>query len=182
MARRTLDKAHKSKNDEFYTQYEDVEREVNAYLDYNPHIFKRRVVLCPCDDTESSSFTKYFAQNFEKLGLKKLICTSYEKTGLRGRLVTLESDENNSGRIDIEDIKLQYLEGDGDFRSEEVKKLRDEADFIITNPPFSLFREFINWILEGNKKFLILGNQNAITYKDFFPFIAQNKIWLGNLA
>src|SRR3989338_1627609 len=105
MARRTLDKAHKSKNDEFYTQYEDVEREVNAYLDYNPHIFKRRVVLCPCDDTESSSFTKYFAQNFEKLGLKKLICTSYEKTGLRGRLVTLESDENNSGRIDIEDIK-----------------------------------------------------------------------------
>jgi len=179
MARRTLDKANKGKKDEFYTQYEDVEREVNSYLEYDPELFKGKIVLCPCDDTESSSFTKYFAQNFKKLGLKKLISTSYEKTGSKAKLFILEANENKSERISIANLKWEYLEGDGDFRSEEVKKLRDKADFIITNPPFSLFREFIDWIMEANKKFLILGNQNAITYKDFFPFIANNQIWLG---
>ena len=204
MNRRNLDFAHKSKNDEFYTQYEDVEREMNNYLDFNPRIFYDKVVLCPCDDPEWSNFTKYFAQNFEKLGLKKLITTSYandskfadikveptefekkssqfdlSKTFKNGKVFILEKDTNNSGKIDIEDIEWKYLEGDGDFRSEEVRKLRDEADFIITNPPFSLFREFIPWILESNKKFIILGNQNAITYKDIFPLIQENKIWLG---
>jgi hypothetical protein len=179
MARRTLDTANKSKKDEFYTQYEDVEREVNSYLEYNPEIFKGKIVLCPCDDTDSSSFTKYFAQNFRKLGLKKLISTSYEKTGSKAKLFILEANENKSEKINIDNLKWEYMEGDGDFRSKEVKKLRDEADFIITNPPFSLFREFVDWIMEANKKFLILGNQNAITYKDFFPFIANNQIWLG---
>ena len=206
MARRTLDRAHKSKNDEFYTQYEDVEREVNYYFDYNNSYFKDKIVLCPCDDSETSNFTRYFAQNFEKLGLKKLICTSYanaskygnnnikfiptemeknsskydpNKSATHGKIFILEKDINDSGRIDINDIKWNYLDGDGDFRSEEVKKLRNESDIIVTNPPFSLFREFISWIMEADKTFLILGNQNAITYKDFFPYIANNQIWLG---
>ena len=204
MGRRTLDTAHKSKNDEFYTQYEDVEREVNSYLDFNVNTFKDKVILCPCDDGEEGSFTKYFSQNFEKLGLKKLICTTYaheskglgveiepseyekksekfdkNKTMTHGKVFILESDKDNSGRIDFEDIEWDYLEGDGDFRSEEVIKLRNESDIIITNPPFSLFREFMAWIMEAKKQFLILGNQNAITYKDVFPLIMNNEIWLG---
>ena len=206
MARKkdTLAMAHKSKNDEFYTQYEDVEREMNNYFDYNKDVFKNKVVLCPCDDDDRSNFTRYFAQNFEKLGLKKLICTSYAyesknsdfdyepsdyekeskqydetKTFTNGKVYIIEKDTNGSGRIDFDDMKWNYLKEDGDFRSEEVKKLRDEADFIITNPPFSLFREFIAWIMEAQKKFIILGNQNAITYKEVYPLIKENKIWLG---
>lgn len=204
MNRRNLDTAHKSKNDEFYTQYEDVEREMNAYLDYNPNTFLNKIVLCPCDDPESSSFTIYFAQNFEKLGLKKLITTSYapaskfddiyiepseheksspkfnkEKSHKNGKVFILEKDVNLSRDVNISDLKWDYLDGDGDFRSEEVKRLRDEADIIVTNPPFSLFREFIPWILNAKKKFIILGNQNAITYKEIFPLIKNNKIWLG---
>ena len=204
MGRRNLDSAHKSKNDEFFTQYEDIEREMNSYLDYNSEVFKGKTILCPCDDSEESNFTKYFAQNFEKLKLKKLICTSYahyskgidvqiepteyeknsknfdeSKTMTHGKVFILESDKDNSGIIDFNDIEWKYLEEDGDFRSEEVIKLRDEADIIITNPPFSLFREFITWIVEAKKQFIILGNQNAITYKEVFPLIKENKIWLG---
>ena len=206
MARKkdTLASAHKSKNDEFYTQYEDVEREMNNYFDYNPDVFRGKVVLCPCDDPEWSNFTKYFALNFTKLGLKKLICTSYaheskhidqpyqltlfesesskydvNKSTTHGKVFVLEKDKDNSGRIDFNDFDWDYLDGDGDFRSEEVKKLRDESDYIITNPPFSLFREFVAWIMEANKKFIILGNQNAITYKEVYPLIMDNKIWLG---
>lgn len=199
-----LRKAKENKNDEFYTIYADIEKEINAYLDYNKDVFKDKVVLCPCDDPEWSNFTKYFAQNFEKLGLKKLICTSYayesknsdfdyeasdyekkssiydEKKALEnGKVYILERDIDKSGRIDFDDIEWKYLEGDGDFRSEEVKKLRDKSDFIITNPPFSLFREFVSWIMEANKKFLIIGNINAITYKEVYPLIKDNKIWLG---
>ncbi len=193
MGRRTLDSAHKGKKDEFYTQYEDVEREVTYYLDFNGELFKDKVVLCPCDDGEESSFTVYFAQNFEKLGLKKLITTTYvyppdeeekEESNpevdreLRAKVFTLEK-EDGAERADIKNIKWKYLKGNGDFRSREMTALRDEADFIITNPPFSLFREFIAWIMEAGKKFLILGNQNAITYKDVFPLIKDNEIWLG---
>ncbi len=199
-----LRQANKDKNDEFYTQYEDIQKEINAYLEYNPDVFKDKVILLPCDDPEWSNFTKFFAQNFENFGLKKLISTSYapnrkpdnipyqltlfetnntefdmNKTHSNGKIFTLTRDSNNSGNIDIEDLEWHYLEGDGDFRSEEVKALREEADVIVTNPPFSLFREFVSWIIEANKKFLIIGNMNAISYKEFFPFLKENKIWLG---
>ena len=201
-----LGAAKAAKNDEFYTQYADIQKEVNAYLEYNPDTFRDKTVLLPCDDPEWSNFTRYFAQNFEKLRLKKLISTSYaieskkykikdwqptlfeqrapwfdvDKSKIRGKIFTLDHDTNRNGRIDIEDLEWNYLEGDGDFRSEEICKLRDEADFIITNPPFSLFREFLAWIMEAEKKFVIIGNMNAITYKEVFPLLKDNKAWLGN--
>lgn len=198
-----LRKANGSKNDEFYTQYIDIQKEVNAYLEYNPDVFKNKVVLLPCDDPEWSNFSKFFAQNFERYGLKKLISTSYanankkmviqqlslfeesspqydsKKTKTHGKIFILDKDKNKSGKIDIDDLEWDYLEGDGDFNSPEVKKLRDEADIIVTNPPFSLFRNFLNWIMEANKSFLIIGNVNALTYKEVFPYIKDNKIWLG---
>lgn len=199
----TLKKAQDAKNDEFYTQYFDIQREVNAYLEYNPNVFKGKTILLPCDDPEWSNFTKFFAQNFDNFGLKKIISTSYandkkkhvyeqlslfemnspqfdkKKTNTHGKIFILDKDNNKSGRINIEDLEWKYLNGDGDFRSEEVKKLRDEADIIITNPPFSLFREFVDWILEKDKQFLIIGNINAITYKEIFPYIQDNRIWTG---
>ena len=206
----TLIAAKDKKSDEFYTQYEDIQREVNAYLEYNPDVFRGKTVLLPCDDPQWSNFTKFFAQNFENFGLKKLISTSYateskqkheavqlslfdfltdfetsspkydEETSYKcGKIFTLTRDSNKSGVIDIDDLEWQYLEGDGDFRSDEVKALRDEADIIITNPPFSLFREFLAWIMEADKKFLIIGNVNCISYKEVFPLIKENKIWTG---
>ncbi len=208
MTNAQLHSAKAAKNDEFYTQYYDIEREVEAYLDYNPNVFRGKTVLLPCDDPEWSNFTKYFAQNFERLGLKKLISTSYaleckqerygiqlslfetefetrapqydaKKTRSHGKKFVLDRDENNDCRIDINDLKWQYLKGDGDFRSKEVTKLRDEADVIVTNPPFSLFREFFAWIVSASKSFLMIGNINAITYKEIFPFIKDNQMWLG---
>ena len=227
MANKNLSQAKNAKNDEFYTQYADIQAEVNAYLDYNPDTFRDKTVLLPCDDPEWSNFTRFFAQNFQRFGLKKLISTSYaadsknfktvyqptlfeeespqfdkKKTKVRGKIFVLDHDANKNGKIDIEDLEWKYLEGDGDFRSDEVKHLRDEADIIVTNPPFSLFREFLAWILEGRdlaakvakkngeglgvrgqesgeKKFLIIGNMNAITYKEVFPLIKANKMWLG---
>lgn len=193
--------AAKAKNDEFYTQYSDIEAEMNAYIEYNPDVFRNKTILLPCDDPEWSNFTKYFASNFERFGLKKLISTSYAKGAgnkqltlfeeqsplydaklhdTHGKLFTLTHDTDGSGNIDIDDIEFNgYLKGDGDFRSDEVCKLRDEADIIITNPPFSLFREFLSWIMEANKQFVIIGNQNVITYKEVFPYLKANKIWLG---
>lgn len=201
---RDLGNARKNKNDEFYTQFSDIQKEMNAYLEYDPNVFKNKTILLPADDPEWSNFTKFFAQNFERFGLKKLISTSYayeskkitepyqlslfesespkfdkDKTKVKGKIFVLDKDENKSGKIDIEDLQWDYLEGDGDFRSDEVKKLRDESDIIITNPPFSLFREFVNWILEKDKKFIIIGHQNATSYKEIFPLIKDNKIWLG---
>lgn len=204
MANTNLANAKTAKNDEFYTQYPDIQKEINAYLDYNPDVFRGKTVLLPCDDPEWSNFTKFFAQNFELLGLKKLISTSFapeskkfkegymptlfetespifdkDKTRTHGKIFVLDHDANNSGRIDIEDLQWQYLEGDGDFRSKEIRKLRDEADIIVTNPPFSLFREFVAWIMEACKQFIIIGNMNAITYKEVFHLIKNNKTWLG---
>ena len=203
----TLGNAKAAKNDEFYTQYHDIEIEINAYLEYNPDLFRGKTVLLPCDDPEWSNFTKFFAQRFETLGLKKLISTSYapdakkakygimpslfpaeeeapqfdkDKWQTRGKIFVLERDLTGDGRIDYHDIEWNYLEGDGDFRSQEVCKIRDEADFIITNPPFSLFREFMAWIMEAEKQFSVIGNMNSITYKEIFPLIKDNKIWLGN--
>ena len=230
MANKNLSQAKNAKNDEFYTQYADIQAEVNAYLDYNPDTFRDKTVLLPCDDPEWSNFTRFFAQNFQRFGLKKLISTSYaadsknfktvyqptlfeeespqfdkKKTKVRGKIFVLDHDANKNGKIDIEDLEWKYLEGDGDFRSEEVKRLRDEADIIVTNPPFSLFREFLAWILEGRdlaakntkvakkngealgvrgqesgeKKFLIIGNINCVTYKEVFPLIKSNRLWTG---
>lgn len=197
----SLGAAKDAKNDEFYTQYSDIESEMNAYVEFNPDVFRDKTVLLPCDDPEWSNFTKYFAANFERFGLRKLISTSYaksagsqhltlfeqesplfdaEKHATHGKLFTLTRDKNGSGRVDSDDIEFSgYLKGDGDFRSEEVMALRDEADVIITNPPFSLFREFLAWILEAKKRFVILGNMNAITYKEVFPHLKDNEIWLG---
>jgi hypothetical protein len=204
MANENLGAAKKAKNDEFYTQYEDIEKEMNAYLDYDKNVFKNKTILLPCDDPEWSNFTKYFAQNFEKLGLKKLISTSYapnsknlddlfapteyeigsekydkSKSESNGRIFTLSRDTNRDRRIDFQDIEWDYLEGDGDFRSEELRALRDQSDMIITNPPFSLFRPFLAWIVEASKQFVIIGNMNAITYKEVFPLIQNDAMWLG---
>lgn len=204
MANSNLSKAKNAKNDEFYTQYHDIETEINAYVEYNSDVFRGKTVLLPCDDPEWSNFTRYFAQNFEELGLKKLISTSYaiesknyktdwqptlfetenplynaDKSRVCGKIFTLDRDTNANGRIDIDDLRWHYLEGDGDFRSQEVTALRNEADIIVTNPPFSLFREFLAWITEADKQFVIIGNMNAITYKEVFPLIKENKIWLG---
>lgn len=203
-ANRNLSKAKTNKNDEFYTQYEDIEKEINAYLDYDPNVFFNKTILLPCDDPEWSNFTRYFAQNFVRFGLKKLISTSYapnrkiykedyqpslfeskdpqfdaSKALNNGKIFTLTKDKSGDGKIDIDDLEWSYLEGDGDFRSEEIEKLRNEADMIITNPPFSLFREFLAWIVEADKKFVIIGNMNAITYKEVFPLIKENRMWLG---
>ena len=204
MANQNLSNAKTAKNDEFYTQYHDIEVEVNAYLEYSPDVFRGKTVLLPCDDPEWSNFTKFFAQKFQTLGLKKLISTSYapdskrykfgyqpslfetdapqydaSKTQTHGKIFVLERDKSGDGRIDYQDIEWTYLDGDGDFRSKEVCRLRDEADIIVTNPPFSLFREFLAWIMEAGKKFLIIGNMNAITYKEVFPLIKENIIWMG---
>lgn len=198
-----LGAAKAAKNDEFYTQYADIQKEVNAYLEYNPDTFRDKTVLLPCDDPEWSNFTRFFAQNFERLGLRRLISTSYaveskkyknyqpslfetesplfdaDKTRIKGKIFELTHDTNQNGRIDIDDLEWHYLEGDGDFRSQEVCKLRDEADIIVTNPPFSLFREFLSWIVKAEKQFLIIGNQNAIGYKELFHLIKDNRLWLG---
>jgi len=190
MAIEHLGEAKRSRSDEFYTQYVDIEKEMNAYLDFDPMVFENKTVLLPCDDPEWSNFTRYFAENFDRLKLKKLISTSYapstraqgiidqptlfevespnfdsEVTVSRGKIFILQRDTTGDSRINVDDLEWEYLEGDGDFRTSEVKKLRQEADIIITNPPFSLFREFIDWIIQANKKFVIIGNVNAITYK-----------------
>jgi hypothetical protein len=204
MANEFLGEAKSAKNDEFYTQYPDIEKEMNAYLEFNPDVFRDRTILLPCDDPEWSNFTKYFAQRFQDLGLKKLISTSYapnskpkdipyqptlfemdspefdeEKTYENGKIFTLTRDMTGDDAINVDDLEWSYLEGDGDFRSDEITALRDEADIVITNPPFSLFREFLAWIMEAKKNFVIVGNQNALTYKEVFPLIRGNKMWLG---
>lgn len=205
MGNKNLHNAKVAKNDEFYTQYPDIQKEINAYLEYDPNVFKDKSILLPCDDPEWSNFTKFFAQNFDNFGLKKLISTSYAKASklkLYGQMDLFEDTDyitkdpnyqsnidaekgkiftltRKNKKVDINDLKWEYLDGDGDFRSDEIKKLRDEADYIITNPPFSMFREFISWVKESSKGFLVIGNINAITYKEVFPLIKENKMWLG---
>ena len=204
MANENLSAARKAKFDEFYTQYHDIEKEMSAYLDYDENVFRDKTILLPCDDPEWSNFTKYFAQNFERLGLKKLISTSYApdskpqelnlqlglfeiqhpkfdkvKARANGKIYTLTRDTTGDQRVNVEDLEWEYLKGDGDFRSAEVTHLRDEADIIITNPPFSLFREFLEWIVVARKKLVVLGNMNALTYKEVFPLIKQELLWLG---
>ena len=200
----SLHKAKSAKNDEFYTQYHDIEKEMQAYLEYNENVFRGRTILLPCDDPDWSNFTKYFAQNFQRFGLKKLISTSYahtskhlqsdyqpslfetqspiydkDKSVKHGKIFILDKDSNLDGKVDIEDLEWKYLNGTGDFKTDEIKALRDEADIIITNPPFSLFRDFLAWIVEADKKFAMVANKNCVTYKEVFPLIKENKLWSG---
>jgi len=200
-----LSAAKVAKNDEFYTQWVDIEREINAYLEYDPDVFRDKVVLLPCDDPEWSNFTKFFALHFVDFGLRKLISTSYAadskpvdiayqptlfesdapqydatKTRSDGKLFVLESrDINGDAVVNIDDLQWSYLSGSGDFRSAEVTALRDEADIVITNPPFSLFRPFMNWLFESDCQFSVIGNMNSVTYNDIFPHIKTNRLWYG---
>ncbi len=205
-----LSRAKEAKNDEFYTQLRDIELEMRHYKEH----FKGKTVFCNCDDPYESNFFRYFAMNFNYLGLKKLISTCYVSSPLmytqlslfddmeysypdpqtaRKRPYKVEitevSDENGDGAFDLDDIKhllrnkknvCSILEGDGDFRSEECEKLLQEADIVVTNPPFSLFREYVAQLIRFDKKFIIIGNQNAITYKEIFPLLKEDKMWLGS--
>ncbi|MDE6678169.1 MAG: adenine-specific methyltransferase EcoRI family protein [Ruminococcus sp.] len=204
---KALSNANKAKKDEFYTQLSDIENELRHYK----HHFKGKTVFCNCDDPYESNFFKYFAMNFNHLGLKKLICTCYvgspvvytqmsffgddEVMGMPKSdrkpykiEITAVTDLNGDGAVDLTDVDLllqsvdgkpELLTGDGDFRSDECIKLLQEADIVVTNPPFSLFREYVAQLIEYNKKFVIVGNQNAITYKEIFPLLKDNKLWLG---
>lgn len=210
-----LGAAKAAKQDEFYTQYVDIQKEVEAYLEFDSDTFRGKVVYCNCDDPFESNFFKYFAANFNKLGLKKLVTTSYDGSPIAGQgtlfpeydegngkrqkpkalAVILDhvKDEDGDGAANVTDVELflkrnkaarKALKGNdkyagGDFRSPECVALLKEADIVVTNPPFSLFREYVAQLVEYSKKILIIGNQNAITYKEIFPLIKDNKLWLG---
>jgi len=209
MANSNLTNAKRAKNDEFYTQYADIQKEIEAYVEYDPNVFRGKAVYCNCDDPYESNFFRYFVLNFNKLGLKRLITTSYVPSPIAGTLFPVEEaaglkghkikqpfkieinevkDENNDGAVNLTDVEvllrngknvMTRLEGNGDFRSEESIELLKQSDIVVTNPPFSLFREFVKQLVEHDKKFVIIGNMNAITYKEIFPLIMANKLWLG---
>lgn len=212
---RSLSAAKKAKQDEFYTQYIDIQKEVEAYLEFDPDTFRGKVVYCNCDDPFESNFFKYFAANFNKLGLRRLICTSYDGSPVAGQMTLFPEyaegngkrkkpkaiavivdhvkDENHDGATDIEDVKLFLqknqanriaLKGNdeysgGDFRSTECVEFLKQADIVVTNPPFSLFREYVAQLVEHRKKFLIIGSKNAVTYKEIFPLVKGNQLWIG---
>lgn len=179
-----LTSAKTSKKDEFYTQLSDIERELKHYKNH----FKGKVVLCNCDDPRISNFFHFFSYNFEKFGLKKLIATCYKNQEMdlfsenkSERAIYLEytGDKNGNSVPDVNEIGIKKLKGDGDFRSKECIALLKQADIVVTNPPFSLFREYVAQLIEYDKKFLIIGNINAISYKEIFKIIKENKAWLG---
>jgi hypothetical protein len=215
MANSNLTNAKRAKNDEFYTQFNDIQKEIQAYLDYDENVFRGKTVYCNCDDPFESNFFRYFALNFNRLGLKQLITTSYKPSPIANTQLSLFGDDktlvsakgrpkinanklvineardfDGDGDFDLQDIaeKLKAnknnewapLEGDGDFRSAECVELLKQADIVVTNPPFSLFREYVKQLFDYDKKFVIIGNMNAITYKEVFPMIKDNKLWLGN--
>ncbi|KKR07929.1 MAG: Modification methylase EcoRI [Parcubacteria group bacterium GW2011_GWC2_39_14] len=214
MPNNNLTNAKRAKNDEFYTQYVDIQKEIEAYLEYNPDTFRRKTVYCNCDDPFESNFFRYFVLNFNKLGLKQLITTSYKPSPIANTLLDLIDynktltksnsrpkvtankfiinevhDIDGDGEFNLYDIAQQLkanknnewmpLEKDGDFRSPECVELLEQSDIVVTNPPFSLFREYLKQLMTYNKKFMIISNMNAITYKEVFPLIKVNKIWLG---
>lgn len=215
MANSNLTSAKKAKNDEFYTQYSDIQREIEAYLEYDANTFRGKVVYSNCDDPFESNFFRYFVLNFKRLGLKSLITTSYKPSPIANTQLALFGDDktlepekgrpkvtanklvinevgdiNGDGSFTLQDIaeqlkanknnEWQPLEGDGDFRSDECIELLKQSDIVVTNPPFSLFREFIKQLFDYNKKFIVIGNMNAITYKEIFPLIKEDRLWLGN--
>lgn len=169
-----LHNAKRAKNDEFYTRLEDIEKEMCHYREH----FRGKVIYCNCDDPKESNFFKFFSLQFEFLGLKKLISTGYKENG-HGVAYIYEGDKNGNNLPDDSEIRTYELQGNGDFRSEECIEFLKEADVVVTNPPFSLFREYVSQLVEYGKKFLIIGNKNAITYKEIFPLIKENKLWLG---
>lgn len=184
MANKDLNKAKSAKKDEFYTQLVDIENELKHYREH----FRGKTVLCNCDDPRVSNFFHYFSYNFEQLGLKKLITTCYKNQERdlfsqhnSERAIWLEyTGDHNGNRVpDPEEIGINYLQGDGDFRSLECVELLKQADIVVTNPPFSLFREYVAQLIKYKKKFLIIGNQNALHYKEIFPLIKDNKVWIG---
>ena len=174
MANANLSNAKRAKNDEFYTQLSDIENELKHYKNH----FAGKVVYCNCDDARESNFFRFFQKKFNDYGLKKLITTSYNENG-HGSVLVYEGDTNGNGKLDDNEVKVSELKGNGDFRSEECIELLKESDIVVTNPPFSLFREFIATLVQYDKKFLVIGNNNAITYKEIFPLIKENKLWLG---
>ena len=171
-----LCEARKNKNDEFYTRYEDIEAEVMKYREQ----FKDKVVYLPCDDPaeKKSEFWTFFVDNFDAFGLKKLIATHYEENG-KAYKIWIDGDTSNDGFVNDGDAQQEDLQGNGDFRSPECIAIMNECDIVCTNPPFSLFRSFVDTIMKADKKFLIIGNQNAFTYKEIFKLIKENKIWTG---
>ena len=169
-----LHAAKSAKNDEFYTQLSDVEKEMNYYKDF----FRGKKVLCNCNDDNWSSFFKYFSTNFENLELAKLTCVSYSKDG-HGMKYVFNGDTNKNRMVDDEEVTITELQGHGDFRDEECRLYLIEADVVVTNPPFSLFREFISLMMMFNKKFLVIGNMNGVTCKEVFPYIKNNQMWYG---
>ena len=179
-----LDKARKAKKDEFYTQLTDIEKELRYYKKH----FEGKIVLCNCDDPRESKFFHYFSYNFEKLKLRKLITICYKNQSMdlfsrnnseKAIFLEYKGDKNNNKIPDPEEIGIKNLKGDGDFRSQECIQILKEADIIVTNPPFSLFRSYVSQLIEFKKKFLIIGNVNALTYKEIFPLFKNNKIWFG---
>ncbi|MBN1175785.1 adenine-specific methyltransferase EcoRI family protein [Candidatus Woesearchaeota archaeon] len=181
---KTLNKASKSKNDDFYTQLTDIEKELKHYKQH----FKNKIVLCNCDDPRISNFFHYFSYNFEQLGLKKLITTCYKNQqrdlfslNKSEKAIYLEytGDKNKNNVPDPKEIGIKHFKGDGDFRSKECIELLKQADIVVTNPPFSLFREYVEQLIKYHKKFLILAQQNVISYKEIFRLIKENKAWLG---
>ncbi len=179
-----LHKAKRAKADEFYTQLSDIENECKHYWEH----FKGKTILCNCDDPRVSNFFRYFSLNFEHLGLKKLIATCYKNQDIdlfsqesseKAVYIIYEGDKNGNRQVDDNELEVKELQGDGDFRSKECIELLKEADIVVTNPPFSLFREYVAQLIEYEKKFLIIGNKNALTYKEIFTLIKANKIWTG---
>ncbi|NBK98008.1 MAG: modification methylase [Erysipelotrichia bacterium] len=170
----SLTKAKSAKKDEFYTQLPDIERELGHYKNH----FKDKVVFCNCDDPKESNFFKYFALNFKFLGLKKLISTHYNK-GQKSYKLEVVEDINNDGVINLNDAAKTDLIGDGDFRSDECIEILKKVDIVVTNPPFSLFREYVSQLVENKKKFIVIGSLNAITYKEIFQLIKENELWIG---
>lgn len=169
-----LHNAKRAKNDEFYTLLTDIEKEMVHYRDY----FKGKVIFCNCDDARESNFFKFFANNFELLKIKKLITTGYKEDG-HGVVLEYNGDIDGDFMVGDDEVKVTELKGNGDFRSEECIEYLKQADIVITNPPFSLFREYVKQLMDYDKKFIIIGSQNAITYKEIFPYIKDNKLWLG---
>lgn len=214
MANSNLTSAKKAKNDEFYTQYSDIQKEIEAYLEYDPDTFKNKTVYCNCDDPFESNFFKYFVLNFKRLNLKQLITTSYKPSPVANTQLALFGDDktiepekgrpkvtankfiindvgdtDGDGEFSLKDIADQLkankhnewepLEGDGDFRSEECIELLRQSDIVVTNPPFSLYREYVGQLVKYKKKFLVIGNMGSVIYKEIFPLIKENKAWLG---
>ena len=173
-----MNRAQALKDDEYYTLIEYVEQEMWAYHAYNPDVFRGKTILLPCDDPEWSAFTEFFIAKFDEFGIEKLVSTSFNKQGKQGKLFTLKRDHRRK-KTKKDDLEWTYLKGTGDFRSAEVTKLRDEADFVITNPPFSLQKEFLPWVLEGGCQFSVIGNLSSPTYKSVFPAILDGRMFAG---